>query len=101
MSPELKQMQAQLAKLTAAIQERQAFERSQVLGQIAELMYANEVTLEELQQSLKPARKKATRKLKAPEVVYKDPNSGAVWSGRGREPKWIQGQDRDQFAIAA
>ena len=31
---------------------------------------------------------------------YKDPMSGATWTGRGKAPKWIEGQDRNKFAIA-
>ncbi|AVO43427.1 H-NS family nucleoid-associated regulatory protein [Simplicispira suum] len=31
---------------------------------------------------------------------YRDPQTGKVWTGRGREPSWIAGKDRAQFAIA-
>ncbi|SAL81581.1 histone family protein nucleoid-structuring protein H-NS [Caballeronia arvi] len=31
---------------------------------------------------------------------YRDPVSGATWSGRGRAPQWIVGQDRDRFLTA-
>lgn len=30
---------------------------------------------------------------------YRDPATGQTWTGRGKAPKWIQGQDREQFAI--
>jgi DNA-binding protein H-NS len=30
---------------------------------------------------------------------YRDPASGATWSGMGREPVWIKGQSREQFLI--
>ncbi|KWF95449.1 hypothetical protein WL93_00095 [Burkholderia diffusa] len=30
---------------------------------------------------------------------YWNPETGATWSGRGREPRWIQGKDRQQFLI--
>ena len=30
---------------------------------------------------------------------YRDPVSGATWSGRGRSPKWLDGKDRSKFAI--
>jgi DNA-binding protein H-NS len=30
---------------------------------------------------------------------YRDPESGNTWSGRGKPPRWIAGQDRDQFLI--
>lgn len=30
---------------------------------------------------------------------YRNPATGATWTGRGKPPKWIQGQDRAKFAI--
>ncbi|WP_080431665.1 H-NS histone family protein [Burkholderia ubonensis] len=39
---------------------------------------------------------------RAPAIAkYRDPASGAVWSGRGRTPRWIAGQDREKFLIRA
>ena len=39
----------------------------------------------------------------APTVKYRDPETGATWSGRGRMPKWLalaeqQGRNRQEFA---
>lgn len=33
-------------------------------------------------------------------VKYKDPVSGATWTGRGKPPRWIAGQERDRFLVA-
>lgn len=30
---------------------------------------------------------------------YRDPATGQTWTGRGKAPKWIEGQDRSRFAI--
>lgn len=30
---------------------------------------------------------------------YRDPATGQTWTGRGKPPRWIQGQDRAKFAI--
>ncbi|MBE7939352.1 MULTISPECIES: H-NS histone family protein [Ramlibacter] len=30
---------------------------------------------------------------------YRDPATGQTWSGRGREPAWLRGKSRDDFAI--
>ena len=30
---------------------------------------------------------------------YRDPSSGQTWTGRGKAPKWIDGQDRSKFQI--
>ena len=32
---------------------------------------------------------------------YFNPETGQTWSGVGREPAWIRGQDRSRFAIDA
>lgn len=32
---------------------------------------------------------------------YRDPVSGATWTGRGKAPEWIANKDREQFAIQA
>ena len=42
---------------------------------------------------------KAGAKLGAKPAKYRDPESGATWSGMGREPSWIKGQSREQFLI--
>jgi DNA-binding protein H-NS len=31
---------------------------------------------------------------------YRDPQTGATWTGRGKPPKWISDKDRQQFLIA-
>ncbi len=40
----------------------------------------------------KPASKVAAK--------YRDPATGQTWTGRGKAPKWIDGKERSQFAIA-
>lgn len=30
---------------------------------------------------------------------YRNPATGQTWTGRGKPPRWIQGQDREKFAI--
>jgi DNA-binding protein H-NS len=31
---------------------------------------------------------------------YRNPATGQTWTGRGKAPKWIDGQDRAKFLIA-
>ena len=40
----------------------------------------------------KPQPKKVAAK-------YRDPATGATWSGRGKPPQWIAGKDRTPFVI--
>jgi DNA-binding protein H-NS len=30
---------------------------------------------------------------------YRDPATGATWTGRGKEPAWIRGLDKKAFLI--
>lgn len=30
---------------------------------------------------------------------YRDPATGATWTGRGRTPKWMEGKNKDAFLI--
>lgn len=32
-------------------------------------------------------------------IKYRDPATGQTWTGRGRAPKWIEGQDRAAYAV--
>lgn len=32
---------------------------------------------------------------------YRNPATGETWTGRGKAPLWIQGQNKDQFLISA
>ncbi len=40
----------------------------------------------------------ATRKRRA---KYFNPKTGETWSGVGKEPRWLRGKDRSQFALDA
>jgi len=46
-----------------------------------------------------PAPGKKTASVGAPK--YRDPASGATWTGRGKPPNWINGKERGQFLVEA
>ena len=46
-----------------------------------------------------PARSRSTVAGTKVAPKYRDPATGQTWTGRGKPPKWIQGQDRAKFAI--
>jgi len=51
-------------------------------------------------------RKKSTKAKTPVAPKYRDPATGATWTGRGRAPVWLaeklaQGQTREQYLIAA
>lgn len=74
-------------------QERQ--HRAEVLRAMRELL---------LQHGFKPAELNGPRPSKSGRTqvapLYRDPSTGATWSGRGTEPTWIKGRDRQAFKVA-
>jgi DNA-binding protein H-NS len=51
-------------------------------------------------EDLAERRGRGPRKQSGPVAAkYRDPVSGATWSGRGRAPLWLADQDRDKFVI--
>lgn len=47
---------------------------------------------------------KVVHSRKKPDVKFKDPQTGATWTGRGKTPKWMQailskGGNKDDFAV--
>ncbi len=47
----------------------------------------------------KGARAPSAKKGSKVAAKFRDPATGATWTGRGKPPKWIAGKDREQFAI--
>lgn len=47
-----------------------------------------------------PPRKSNVVKFKG-EIKYRNPETNQVWTGRGKPPNWIKGQEREQFLVAA
>ena len=47
------------------------------------------------------ASSSATKVRKAIAVKYRNPATGESWTGRGTAPKWIDGQEREQYLIVA
>lgn len=84
-----------LLEAEARAQERQ--HRADVLRAMKELLQRHGFSPAELT-SARPAKSAGSPRQVAP--LYRDPVSGATWSGRGTEPAWIKGRDRDAFKVA-
>ncbi len=57
-----------------------------------------------LQHGFKPAELNGTRSSKSGRTqvapLHRDPATGATWAGRGTEPVWLKGRDRQAFKVA-
>ncbi|GLU34014.1 H-NS histone family protein [Trinickia caryophylli] len=93
-----KELLAQREKLEKQIEEAKAREYAEVLNEIKQKMADYGITLAELGGG-RGKNGKAGRPRAGVAPKYRDPVSGSTWSGRGKPPRWIAGQDRDQFLI--
>lgn len=82
----VKELLAQRAAIEQQIAEAQRSERASAVAQVRELMAEHGLTLADL--SAKTAAGKRTGAKVAPK--YRDAASGATWSGRGLQPKWLK-----------
>lgn len=59
------------------------------------------LSLTALMSSPKPDPERKPRRSKGEKVApkYRNPETGDTWTGRGREPGWIKGKSRDDFAL--
>jgi DNA-binding protein H-NS len=87
---------AQREALEKQIEELRDVERGDAIEWILEQMALFEVKPEDLERR----RGRGSNKPSGPVAAkYRDPSSGATWSGRGKPPRWIAGQNRGKFAI--
>ncbi len=91
----LKELLEQRAALDAAIAETRNREAAKAITSIQTIIAEYGLTKEDIFGSKKkgqPPGKVAAK--------YQNPATGETWTGRGRAPKWIAGQAREQFLIA-
>lgn len=92
------ELQAKITELQKQAAEAKEEERSGALHRIQQTMEVHGLTLEDIAKKLKAPRKSWTKK--ESNVLYRDPESGKTWGGRGRVPTWLAG-DREQYRVAA
>ena len=89
-----KDIQAQIAELQQQAVAQRESELSGAIQQIRALMQEYEITVDDLQSS----RTKAAAKTPAA-IQFRHPETGETWSGRGRMPRWMSGNDKEQFRV--
>ncbi|CAB3967246.1 H-NS histone [Burkholderia aenigmatica] len=93
-----KDLLAQREKLEKQIEEAKSREYAEVLNDVKQKIADYGFSLAELGLSRAKAGK-VGRPRAGVAAKYRDPETGATWSGRGKPPRWIAGKDREQFAI--
>lgn len=90
------QLLAQKASLEAQIEAAQKAQMAEGIAKAKAIIEEYKLTKEDVFGASQKRGRKAGGTV-APK--YKDPISGATWTGRGKAPKWIEGNDRTQFVI--
>ncbi|KKW69287.1 histone [Lampropedia cohaerens] len=95
-----------MTTLAQLLQEREALEqkinqvrqaeRAEALAQIHKLIQLHGLTVNDVFGNSKSARQGSNKKVA---VKYLNKETGETWTGRGKPPRWIQGQDREKFLI--
>lgn len=98
--PKLKDLLSQKAALELQISEVRKTELGEAIALVKGIIDEYGLTSEDVFQFSKPKSKGGTSSSGtkvAPK--YRDPSTGAVWTGRGKAPKWIEGKERSDFLI--
>jgi DNA-binding protein H-NS len=106
MATTLEAVQAKMKKLQAQADALIAKQSSGIVEKIRELMAKHGLTTADIDAHSEGKRRvakpvvKAMSKGSAAAVKYRDPKSGASWTGHGRAPGWIAAaKNRDKFLV--
>jgi DNA-binding protein H-NS len=93
------EIQAKIADLQAQAEIVKREEKEQAIGMARTMISAYGITAKDLGLDKVPKVKTGPKPGNKVAAKYRDPQSGATWSGRGKTPRWINGADRSQYAI--
>lgn len=85
---------ARKAELEAQIAAAQAERKAEGIAQARAMIQEHGLTAADVS----PAPGKAKGSVGAPK--YRDPATGATWTGRGKPPNWINGKDRAPYQVS-
>ena len=91
-----KELLKQREALEQKINEARRNELSEAVSQVRALVTEFGLTAQDVFPAGKARSASAGSKV-APK--YRNPATGQTWTGRGKAPKWIQNENREQFAI--
>lgn len=91
-----KELLKQREDLEQQIREARSRELADAVAKVRDLIAEFGLTSEDV---FPPARSRSANAGSKVAPKYRDPATGQTWTGRGKPPKWIADQDREQFAI--
>lgn len=94
-----KELLAQREALEQQIAEARRNEISQAVAEIREKVTMYGLTATDIFGGPVTAKRSSSTLGKTVPPKYRNPNTGETWTGRGKPPKWIADQNRDQYLI--
>jgi DNA-binding protein H-NS len=93
------ELRAKAAEILAQAEQVKAEEKQQAAEACRAMIATYGITAKDLGLDKAPKVKSGPKPGQKLTPKYRDPLSGATWSGRGKTPRWINGADRSQYAI--
>lgn len=90
------ELKAQIAELQQKAEAARSSELASAKAKISSIMKEYGLTIADLGNISKTTPVK-TREPVA--IKYRDPQSGATWTGRGRAPLWLNGKEKNDFLV--
>ncbi|KWE97884.1 MULTISPECIES: H-NS family nucleoid-associated regulatory protein [Burkholderia cepacia complex] len=90
------ELKAQVKALAQQAEEARLVELESIIAKMREQIAEYDITPDQLF----GRRRVSAASTRAPlPPKYRDPKTGATWSGRGKAPGWIAGKKRERFLI--
>jgi DNA-binding protein H-NS len=99
MSLSYKELLQQREALEREIAQARQNEISSAVAKVRELVAEYGLTVQDVFPG-RGAKNSAAKPVSKVAAKYRDPATNQTWTGRGKAPKWIDGQDRAPFVIA-
>jgi len=93
------ELQAKIADLQAQAAKVKEEEKQQAVDMARAMIASYGITAKDLGLDKAPKVKTGPKPGNKVAPKYRDPLTGATWSGRGKTPNWINGADRSQYSI--
>jgi DNA-binding protein H-NS len=95
--PTYQEYQEQISKLQTLAEQARQDELVEARRKVREIMAAHKLSPSDFDNAEKTTKKQVEKK--TVQVKYRDPESGASWTGRGRAPRWLNGRKKEDFLI--
>ena len=97
-----KELLEKKAALDAEIEAARKEEVGAAVSMVRELIAEFDLTERDIFGGSRSSGAASSQKIrKTVAAKYRNPATGETWTGRGKAPKWIDGQERNQYLIVA